>query len=534
MESRHKKRNSADLTPPPQGSGVGASAQSLPRVRANTQRGARRGRKGKQATGQSADGAGAADAPDRVAVGQPAADQWKRDVEEILRNYIPNYDPWSQAEDSWLDHGAALEAINFFAENLKHVEGSARGQPFILRKWQAAIIGNLFGWKRKDDAGRIVRRFRMMMGLIPRGNGKTPLAAGIVLYAFYEDREPGAQNYLAAGDKNQAGYLFRNARGMVDQNESLRNRVTVYGGDQHRSMVLKDDPLSFCKTIPADAAGQHGGIPHITVVDELHVQESRDLLDVFETAMAKKVRAQPLLVMITTSDFERVSICNEEYDIACRVRDNGGDRSKRGYDPSYLPVIYEVPADEDWRNEKNWIKANPNLNVSVEIESLRTMCRKAMETPSFENTFRRLHLNQRTSRQARIVPMKKWDACNKRLDLEFLKGRPCYGGLDLSSSKDLSSFGLVFPLDDEEIAILSYSFCPEVQVETRAGQKIPYDLWERDGHLISTPGNQIDYDVIEATIDQAAELYAIQDIGFDRKFAPQLESRLREKHGENS
>jgi phage terminase large subunit-like protein len=284
-------------------------------------------------------------------------DPWKTELEEILRQ-IPGYNPWDQAE-CWLDHEAALKAINWFGENLKHIEGDSRGDPFILRAWQAAIIGNLFGWKRKDEAGRTVRRYRKCLIKVGRGNGKTPLASGIVLYGFFEDGEPGGQNILAAGQKEQAGILFRNAIGMVDQNPELASKITAYRGDQHRSMILKDDPLSFCKVIPADAAGQHGGIPHIVVVDELHVQENRDLLDVFETAMAKKTRSQPMLVMITTSDFDRPSICNEVDDYAHKVRDNGGDPAKPGFDPYFLPIVYEVPQDADWTDEKEFVKANP-------------------------------------------------------------------------------------------------------------------------------------------------------------------------------
>src|ERR1044072_7735906 len=176
---------------------------------------------------------------------------WQNEIESVLRE-VPGYNPWDQAADvlvekhgdvyrlrdgtevefadlpvgaMWLDHMAAARAINWFPDHLKHIEGSARGEPFILRRWQGAIVGNLFGWKRKDDAGRIVRRYRVAFIEIGRGNGKTPLAAGIVLYVFYEDGEPGAQCYLAAGQREQAGVLFRNAVGMVDQNDELAGRV---------------------------------------------------------------------------------------------------------------------------------------------------------------------------------------------------------------------------------------------------------------------------------------------------------------------
>lgn len=453
----------------------------------------------------------------------------------MLRD-IPGYNPWDQAAaiGAWVDHRAAIDAINWFAEKLKHVEGDARGEPFILKKWQGAIIGNLFGWKRTDDKGRTVRRYRKALIMIARGNGKTPLAAGVVLRAFFEDGEPGAQCYLAAGARQQAGYLFRNARGMVEQEPELCEGVTIYGGDQHRSLVLKSDPMSFCKTIPADAAGQHGGIPHVTVVDELHVQESRDLLDVFETAMAKKVRAQPMLVMITTADYDRESICNEVYDHACRVRDNGGDIDKPGFDPTFLPVIYEVPLEADWADEKEWIKANPNLGVSVSLESLREACKKAKENPAFENTFRRLHLDQKTKQDVRIISPSVWEQNGKNAPVEMtvdaLDGRDCFAGLDLASTDDLASLSLAFPLEDEWLAVLSFSWCPKERIIRRAGQKYPYDVWARKGYeveglanyLTGTEGDWIDYDVIRADINKFKERYNIREIGYDPHGASQL------------
>jgi hypothetical protein len=169
--------------------------------------------------------------------------RWKRELEEVLR---PRLD---HAGDAWLDHDAAL-AINWVAEHLKHVEGSARGEPFVLRRWQAAIVGNLFGWKRKDEAGRVVRRYRQCLLFVARGNGKTPLAAAIVLYAFFEDGEPGAQCYLAAGQREQAGYLFRNAAGFIDQDPELTARVDALPRrpapldrpEGRPAQLLQDDP----------------------------------------------------------------------------------------------------------------------------------------------------------------------------------------------------------------------------------------------------------------------------------------------------
>lgn len=464
----------------------------------------------------------------------PIRQPWHDQIDAVLRQ-IPGFDPWALAGEcgAYVDYDAALAAINWFADNLKHVEGSARGDPFILRGWQAAIVGNLFGWKRVDAQGRVVRRFRKSLIYVPRGNGKTPLAAGIVLYSFLEDGEPGAQCYLAAGAREQAGFLFRNANGMLEQAPpEMKNRVRVYAGAQHRSLVLHDDQLSFCKVIPADAAGQHGGIPHITVVDELHVQESRDLLDVFETGMAKQVRAQPLLVMITTADFDRVSVCNEVYAHAVRVRDNGGQKDKAGFDPYFLPVIYEAGQRDDWRDPEVWKKANPNINVSVSLESMAQQCRKAEENPIFEGTFRRLHLNQRTKQENRLMAMETWEANAGKVDLNQLLGKRCYAGIDLSSTEDLSAISLVFPnMPDDEWWVLSYAFCPEDKIRRRAGMTIPYDIWAEEGHITATPGNQIDYTTIFDKFCQLKSMFDIVEVGIDPAGATQFAQELMLRFG---
>jgi phage terminase large subunit-like protein len=478
--------------------------------------------------------------PAAPAPGAAAADAWKAQLEGILRQ-VPGYDPWAHAAGAaaYLDHAAAVKAVNWFADHLKHVEGDARGEPFVLRPWQAAIVGNLFGWKRRDEKGREVRRYRKFLLYCGRGNGKTPLSSGIILYSLFEDGEPGAQCFLAAGQAEQAGFLFRNARGMVEQDPALLGRVTIYGGAQHRSLVLVDDPLSFCKVIPAEAAGQHGGIPHVTLIDELHVQDTRDLVEVFETGMAKRVRAQPLLGMLTTADYDRESICNEVYDHACRVRDNQGDPAQPGYDPAFLPVIYEVPLERDgravdWADEAEWAAANPNLGVSVSLESLRAAGQAAQENPLRENAFRRLHLNQRTKQDLRLIPMAAWDACAGERAVaelaEWLKGRRCYGGLDLASTNDLASFTLLFPLDDlvgaEVLGLLSWSWCPADRVVRRARQKFPYDVWQKRGLLTATDGDWIDYGTIQRDVLALRDLYRVQEVGVDPHGADQISQNL--------
>lgn len=470
----------------------------------------------------------------------------KQQIEDICKQ-IPGYNPWDQADDSYFNHDAAIRAINWFHDNLKHVEGSAYGEPFTLKKWQAAIIGNLFGWKRTDDKGREVRRYRRFLLYIARGNGKSPLAAGIVLYCFFEDDEQGFQGYLAACQREQAGILFRNARGMVEQNESLKSQVTMYSGDNHRSLVKIKDPMSFCKVISAEGSGQHGGIPSVALLDELHLQESRDLLTAFETGMAKKVRAQPLLGMMTTADYDRVSVCNEIYAEACLVRDNGGNKDRPGYEPSFLPVIYELPKETDIIREgkdeeeqaeleKLWQDANPNLDVSVSRESLRKIIRQAIDNPVRQNEVKRLHFNIRTAQDVRLISMPDWDACrDQSLDINDFKGKACWAGGDLASKEDLTSLSVIFPteeLGEGGIVIFSWSWCPEAKIKQRAALKrVPYDLWVKQGFLTATAGNSTSYESFRDAVVWLRDNFNLQKLSIDPYGARETATILQESHG---
>ncbi len=447
-----------------------------------------------------------------------------------LLGSLPGYDPFAQADGCRFDAEAAQLSIDFTHECICHVEGDLAGKPFLLERWQQAIFGNLFGWKRKDRANRTVRRYREALIYVPRKCGKTPMAAVICLYVLFCDGEAGAQIYSAAAEREQASYLFRQAKGMVEQQPVLSARAKIYGGLGHRSIVLRDDQASVYKVLSADAETKHGGNSHLVLIDELHAQPNRELVDVLQTSMASENRKQPLLVHITTADFARPSICNEKYDYACKVRDNGGDRNQPGYDPSFLPVIYEAAAEEDWRSPAVWAKANPNLGVSVSLAYLERECRRAVETPTYENTFKRLHLNLRTEQDVRFLQMEAWDRCAGAVSEQALLGRFCYSGLDLSSKIDLTAHVLIFPPagDDACWRVLPRFWLPrETAVKRERESRIPYATWARQGFLTLTEGNVVDYDHVKASILQDAKRFILQEIAYDPWNATQIALQLQ-------
>jgi phage terminase large subunit-like protein len=431
-----------------------------------------------------------------------------KQITEICR-MIPNYDPWATCGDCYFDEDAANHAVDFFAAHLQLIEGKTAYKPFHLEDWQRAILGNLFGWKRPDGT----RRYRTAYIEVPRKNGKTPLMAGVINYVGFCDDEPGAQIYSAAAEREQAALVHRHAAGMINCNPELAEKATIY--KTYKSIEYYNGE-SVYKALSADADTKHGLNAQLIVVDELHVQPNRDLVDTLVTSTAS--REQPLLIHITTAGWDRESICYEVYDYAKKVLEGLVE------DETILPVIYEIKEGEDWQDEEVWAKCNPNLGVSVSIEYLRTQAKKALEIPAYENTFRRLHLNQWTEQESRWLPMHKWRECAETRPIE---GRVCFAGLDMSSTTDLSSLVLVFPDDDGGYTSKAYAWIPEENARQREKKdRVPYLQWAREGFIELTPGNVIDYDFVRRRINEIGKIYNIRQIAADRWNSTQLLTQL--------
>lgn len=412
------------------------------------------------------------------------------------------------------DKAAANLAVTFFEKFLCHSKGEWAGQPFLLQEWQKEeIIRPLFGWKRADGT----RRYRRAYIEIPRKNGKSTLAAGLALYMLFADREPGAEVYSAAADRDQAHLVFDEAKAMVESSPALLRYAQVY----KRSIVVPRDRNTY-KVLSSDAFTKHGLNASGIVFDELHAQPSRDLYDVLNTSTG--ARRQPLMVMITTAGYDRNSICWEQHEYAQRILDGIVD------DSSYFAFIAGAAQEDDWTDPIIWAKANPGLGVTIKMDYLVEQAAQAKDSPGYQNTFRRLHLNQWTSQEDRWLDIAAWDGCKR--ELPDLAGRVCFGGLDLASTTDIAAFSLVFPpLDaDEPYWIMPFFWIPkENMVERARRDRVPYDVWTRQGLIEATPGNVIDYDFIEHRITALAEQYDVQEVAFDRWGATliyqQLEAR---------
>lgn len=407
------------------------------------------------------------------------------------------------------------EKVVKFINNLKHTKGVWHGVPFDLLPWQDKIIRDIFGTV-KDNG---YRKYNTAYVEIPKKNGKSEIAAAIALYLTCADNEWGAEVYGCAADRQQASIVFDVAVDMVDQCPALKKRIKPVIS-QKRLVYM---PLgSFYQVLSSEAFSKHGLNVHGVIFDELHAQPNRELYDVM-TKGSGDARMQPLFFLITTAGTDRNSICYEVHQKAEDIL-----RGKK-IDKTFYPVIYGIKDEDDWSLEENWYKANPSLGHTIEIEKVRNAFNSAKENPAEENIFRQLRLNQWVKQSIRWMPMDIWNKCSFEVNIEKLKGRECYGGLDLSSTNDITAFVLVFPPipGDDKYYVLAYFWIPEDNLKLRVKRDhVPYDVWKKQGFLETTEGNVIHYGFIENFIDQLGTQFNIKEIAFDRWGAVQMVQNL--------
>ena len=416
------------------------------------------------------------------------------------------------ARHLFFDYEEAEKVIAFFPL-LRHSKGEWAGQPFILEPWQAFIIGSIFGWKRRDGT----RRFRTAYNEVARKNGKSTLSAGIGLKLAFFDNEAGAEVYSAATKREQAKIVWGEAQRMVKSTPGLKGRITAFVGNLHQeSSNSKFEPLG------ADEDSLDGLNIHGAIIDELHAHKSRVVWDILETATGS--RRQPLIFVITTAGFDRNSICWQQHDYGVKVLEGILE------DDTYFAYIAQLDPGDSWLDSGVWPKANPNLEVSLKLLDLETLCARAKEMPSAQYAFRRLHLDEWTEAESRWLDVGVYDSNNiHSLDSSEYKGHLSFMGLDLSTTVDITAWVSLFRCQHEEGAydILPLFFVPGDAVQKRVlRDRVPYDLWIRQGFIIATAGNVIDYDAIRERIKVRATEVDIRELGYDPWNATQLATQL--------
>lgn len=436
----------------------------------------------------------------------------------------------------YFDDQAADRAVEFVERYCVHSKGRWSGQAFELETWEEFVVRSLFGWKRANSH---LRRFVLAYIQLARKQGKTTLAAAIALLLTIADKEAGAEVVSAATTKDQAKLCFDESARMVRKSNVLSKFCDVYGGKKHsRTNTISVEALgSSFEPLSADSDTKDGANIHGAVLDELHKWKDPELFDVIETGTG--ARTQPLIFAITTPGSGQLGICWEQREHGERVLE------KIVEDDDYFFFICEPSAENDageqlagseidFTNERTWEQGNPSIDTIVQREDLRKKADRAKELPARENAFRRLNCGQWTEQATRWISMRVWKECGGTFEPEILHGRPCYGGLDLASNRDLNSFVLAFPpIDDRPWTyFLAWNWIPEERVEhLRRTLKQPIRKWVDAGHIETTPGETSDYDVIRKRINEAGELFQIQEIAYDPWNAAQLTNQLAEIDG---
>jgi phage terminase large subunit-like protein len=406
--------------------------------------------------------------------------------------------------------------VTRFVSLLRQSKGQWAGQVMELLPWQQELVSTLYGTLRDDGE----RRYRTAYVEVPRKNGKSSIAAALALYHLVADGEAGAEVYLGAVDRDQASIVFGIAADMVRQNKALAARLQVVPSTRR---IVDPRASSVLRVIASDAAGSHGFNASCVIADEVHAWPSRELWDVLQTSMG--ARRQPLMIGITTAGFEQNSLGGQLHEYAERVRDGVVD------DPSFLPVLYGAAPDEPWDDPAVWRRANPSLGHTITEEYLAGECARAKAVPAYESAFRRLHLCQWVNQETRYLPMEAWSDCAGGVtpaELEGeLEGEVCYGGLDLSATTDLTALVLVFPRGDGTYDVVPRFWLPADDLKRRCERdRVPYDVWARQGLLTLTPGNVVDYAHVRAEVNALAKRYVVGGISYDRWAATQLVQEL--------
>ena len=430
-----------------------------------------------------------------------------------LENYTPSR---FMLPTSHYDKAKADRAVAFI-ENLKHTKGKWAGKRFWLLPWQEQIVRDLFGIVKTDGN----RQFLSAYVEIGKKNGKSELAAAIALYLLYADNEMSAEVYGAAADRQQASIVFDVANQMVKMSPALTKRSKIMGATKR---IVNYSNAGFYQVLSAEVGTKHGLNVSGLVFDELHAQPNRKLYDVL-TKGSGDAREQPLFFIITTAGTDRNSICYEMHTKALDIL------SGRKIDNTFYPVVYGLDINDDWHDEKNWYKANPSLGYTIKIDRVREAYREALTNPAEENVFRQLRLNTWVNSTVCWIPEHIYDKGNIPFDENMLLGRVCYGGLDLSSTSDITAFVLVFPpmYDNEPYYIIPYFWLPEETLDLRVRRDhVPYDVWKKNGYINVTEGNVIHYSFIEKFIENLGKKFNIKEIGVDRWNATQMIQNLED------
>ncbi|RGP37693.1 terminase large subunit [Pseudotabrizicola alkalilacus] len=429
------------------------------------------------------------------------------------------YPAWVFDNSPIPDPGGHGERAVRFLRRLKHPASTAPGNLFQLTPWQERIVRRIYG-PRYPDGRRIVKEVFLM---IPRGNRKTSLAAALaLLHLLGPERVPAGQIIFAASDREQAGIGFREAVEIVRQDRRLGQVTRIYDAHNSAKMIQSTIDGSTLKAIPADGRGQHGTTPTFVLADETHSwRKNRELWEALRTGMAK--RPGGLIVMATTAGRGREGLAAERYDYARKIA------LGEIVNEEYLPILFEPQEGDDWQDEAMWHRVNPGLAYGFpDIDGLRTLAREAADSPSEMYAFRQFHLCEwMGNSHDPLFNFETYDARQFDDDEADISEFPCWVGVDLSRSGDLTAVVAAFLWPDGQVTLRPKFFVPGEDLKARSDRDgVPYQAWADQGFIHLCPGPIIDEEAVEAEIREICGTYDVQEIAFDPHLAARIMQRL--------
>ena len=423
----------------------------------------------------------------------------------------------------YFDEKQAKRAIDF-KQQLQHTQGEwanprLHDTHLRLEPWQQFIDWVVFGWRRPGG----FRRFTRVYESVARKNGKTVMGAADANYCFFVDspKEMGPEVYFVATKREQAKKAWDEADRQYQKIPALKKVARTY---KQSFTIVKPGTAALMRTLGKDSKTEDALNPHFVLVDEYHAHPDNSLLEVMESGMG--AREQPLIYIITTAGFNKQSACYQEEHLRAEKI------LERSLDPvpeHFFCIMYTLDEEDDWTDPKVWIKANPNLGVSVRWENIDQRVKDALSTPQKQNKIKTKNLNIWTEAETRWILDEKWKACSFPVDEQALAGRQCYVGLDLSTIQDITADVLCFPPieKDEKYKLVPRFFIPQENVVDRERKdKVPYSYWIEHGLIIPTPGDVIDYDFIELQLLSDGEKFSILEMAYDPFKAVEIVNHL--------
>lgn len=406
-----------------------------------------------------------------------------------------------EKEQYYFDTKAVQRVINFISI-IKHYLGKHCGKPFILERWQTLIIASIYGFKYKKDDTRVCRNAFILMA---RKNGKSALCAALSLYHLIADNEAASEIFFAANSREQAKILLSITSNFAKSLDSKGKTISVY-----RDLIKFKN--NFIKVVSSDTSKLDGYNLSFAIIDEEHEAKDSKMIDIISSSMG--MRLQPLLIEISTAGFNQFGICKQKYN-TCKEILNGLKE-----DDSLQAFIFELDIDDNWDDETTWIKANPNLDITVTADFIKSEITKAKNTSSLEVSVRTKNLNQWLSTSNVWIPDIHIINSTQKLNIEDFSNLCCYVGIDLSAVSDLTAVSYLFDTDGKYYFFNRY-FLPASALSDNSNAEL-YKRWNRQGLLNVTEGNVTDYDYILNDILKTNNITYIDSIYYDTWNATQF------------